>query len=226
MPQYLLFDVIRPSFFTKYAASGNVRHLADMFNFLLKIGAFCVFPLAAGMFVLGDKMVSIIFKADYLPGLPILWVLVTFAAINIVAPPTGLVLQAIERVEINLYSKIFAVYNLIAELIVVQWFGVMGVVLVTCSAVLMKNMFSYYFVRKYTAMSVDWRSLCVIATNAFIMAMVLWPLRAFVVDFLSLSLVSCLGILIYSLSAWLNKAFSSRERDWINRIVPHPVFVF
>ncbi len=76
MPHIVLIDVIRPAFFTKYTESGKKQHLNAMFNLLVKIGAFCVFPLAAGIFVLGDKMIIFVFKPDYLPAEPILWVLI------------------------------------------------------------------------------------------------------------------------------------------------------
>ncbi len=141
MPHIALSEVIRPTFFTKYAESGNNQHLIDMFNLLVKIGAFFVFPLAAGLFVLGDPMITLVFRPEYLAARPILWLLLFFTALNVFVSPMALTLQAIEQVQITLYSRIFAIYNLIVELLVIKHFGVMGVVAVTCSAVLMKNLF-------------------------------------------------------------------------------------
>ncbi len=226
LPHVVLIDVIRPTFFTKYAESRNKQHLAAMFNLLVKIGAFCVIPLAAGMLVLGDKMIAIVFKPEYLTAKWILWLLMAFTTINIFAQPTGLVLQAVEQVQINLYSKIFAIYNLVVELLVIQWFGVTGVVLVTCSAVLFKNLFCYYYAKKYAGLRIDWRSLGTIAANAVIMMLVLWPLRQFVDTFVSLSAVVVVGMLVYLVSSWYNKAFNSQERGYINRIVGWPVCGF
>jgi O-antigen/teichoic acid export membrane protein len=197
-----------------------------MFNLLIKIGAFCVFPLAAGIFVLGDKMISIVFKPEYLDALPVLWIMIIFTAINIFANPTGLVLQSLEQIQINLYSKIFAIYNLIAELLVIQKYGVIGVVLVTCSATLMKNIYLYYYAKKYTGLRIDWHGLTAITTNAALMAIFIFPLRLFVNNFLSLALVTLIGITIYLLAAWRNKAFKNEERKWLNRLLPKPVFVF
>lgn len=226
MPHIVLIDVIRPTFFTKYAESGNKQNLIEMFNLLVKIGAFCVFPLVVGIFVLSDKMITIVFKQDYLAAKPILWVLTVFTAINIFAGPMSLVLQAIEQVQINLYSKIFAFYNLVVELLVIQWFGVMGVVLVTCSAILMKNLFCYYFTKKYIGVYIDWRGLYTISANASLMALALWFLRSIVTDSYSLATVAVAGLIVFLLASWFNKAFSSQERDWINRIMSRPSFVF
>lgn len=226
MPHVFLIDVIRPAFFTKYAESGNKQHLADMFNLLIKIGAFCVFPLAAGIFVLGDKMISIVFKPEYLDALPVLWIMIIFTAINIFANPTGLVLQSLEQVQINLYSKIFAIYNLIAELLVIQKYGVIGVVLVTCSATLMKNIFLYYYAKKYTGLIIDWLGLMKITINASLMAIFIYPMRSFINNLASLALVACIGIIVYFFVAWCNKSFKEQERKWLNRLLPKPIFVF
>jgi O-antigen/teichoic acid export membrane protein len=226
LPHVVLIDVIRPTFFTKYAESGDKQQLADMFNLLVKIGAFCVFPLTAGMLVLGDKMITIVFKSEYLPAKWILWVLMVSNMINIFAYPTGLALQAVEQVQITLYSKIFAVYNLIAELLVIQWGGVMGVVLVTCSAVLFKNLFCYYYAKKYTGVCIDWRSLWTITANAVGMLLILWPLRPFVDSFASLGAATATGVFVYLLASWCNKAFSHQERCWINGILNRRVFAF
>ena len=222
----LLIDVIRPTFFSKYVESGSKEHLQEMFNLLLKIGAFSVFPLAAGIFVLGDKMIIHVFKPDYLPAIHILWVLAAFTAVNIFFQVTGLVLKALEQIQDLVYSKLFGVYNLIAALLVVQRFGVMGVVLVTCSAVLMKNAFLYFRMIHHVPISVDWTGLLAIFINASLMALVLLPLRQFAESIVSLAMIALLGVGIYLLMSWLNKSFSAKERGWINQVAPKPVFVF
>lgn len=226
MPHIVLLDVIRPSFFTKYAKSGSQQDLTDMFNLLVKIGAFFLFPLAAGIFVLGDKMIAIVFKPEYLDALPILWILTVSVVIGIFTAPTGFVLLAIEKAQIGFYSKIFAVYNLLAELLVIQMYGVIGVVLVTCSAGIMKNLFIYYHARKYVGLRVDWRGLSTVAVNATLMSGFLLILRPLATGFLSLALVAVVGGSGYLLCSWANKAFSPLERGWVNRVAPRPVFVF
>jgi O-antigen/teichoic acid export membrane protein len=226
MPHRVLIDVIRPSFIMKYTEGGNKHHLVDMFNLLLKIGAFCVFPLSAGLFVLSDQIIVIIFRADYLQAKPILLVLAFCMAINIIATPTALVLEALEKVEIFLYNKLFAIYNLAAELFIIQCYGVMGVVLVTCSANMMRFFFSYFFARKYCNIRIDWRGLGMIAINAGIMSAAIWPLRSLTSGLVSLALVVLFGGVVFLICSWLNKGFTNKERDLINRMAPCPVFVF
>ncbi len=226
MPHVMLIDVIRPTFFAKYAESGDKKHLAGMFNLLVKLSAFFVFPLAGGMYVLGGKMIAVVFKPEYMAAKPILWIMITLSAIGIFIHPTGLVLQAIEKVQIILYSKIFAVFNLIVELMVIRRFGVMSVVVVTCSAVLMKNVFCYYHMKRCTGIGVQWRALSIIGFNSGVMSLFLWALRPLVDSVFTLAMVSAGGIICYLFASFANKAFTAAERGSLNGVARYPVFVF
>ena len=226
LPHIFLIDVIRPSFFTKYAQSGDKKHLDDMFNLLVKLGAFSIFPLVGGIFLLGDKMITIVFKPEYLPAENFLWIIVVSTALTVYSTPTWLVLQATEQIQITLYSKIFAIYNLVAEIFVIRRFGVMGVLLVSFSAIIMRDLFCYYFAKKYTGISLDWRGLFTITINSTFMSLTLLILRPLANDIYTLIIVALVGISVYFLAAWLNKAFTSQEREWINKITPKPIFVF
>jgi len=61
--------------------------------------------------------------------------------------PVGLVAQLRERADIVLYSKIFAVYNLVADIILINFFGVWGAVVATGTATVGKTFFVWFFVR-------------------------------------------------------------------------------
>ena len=140
--------------------------------------------------------------------------------------PIGLVLQSIEKVQILLYSKIFAIYNLVADLLLINSYGVIGIALATGSAVLFKNIFCYLFARKYTGLIADFKGLAIIFINSLLMGFLLFPVRSMVVDIPSFILITLLGIVIYFALAYLNKAFSDQERNVINKILPKRIFIF
>ncbi|MBN2810099.1 MAG: oligosaccharide flippase family protein [Deltaproteobacteria bacterium] len=226
LPHVVLIDVIKPSFFSKYAQSGNEGHLVAMFNLLNKMGAFFVIPLMAGLLVLGDKIIIYVFKQDYLSSLVVLGVLAVSRVLGIYSTPTWLVLQAIEKVEINFYSKIFAVYNLGAALLVVRHLGVIGVVVVTCSAAVMRDLFCYYFAKKYVGLRLDWRGMAIIMINTVVLSLFLGVAKHFVTGLPSLLAVLFSGMLIYAALSFVIKPFSTEERRWINQSLPVPIFYF
>ncbi len=226
MPHNLVQEVIRPTFFTRYTQTHDNKELEKMFNFLTKFTAFFLFPLAVGTFVLGDKLIIYIFDPKYLSSLKILWIVAIFTALNSFMFPTGLVLQSIEKVQILLFSKIFAVYNLIADLLVVKTYGIIGIALVTGSAILFKNIFMYAFVRKYSGLAIDFKSLGIIAVNSLLIGLLLYLVRKMVVNIPSFILVIIIGVAVYFVIGYFNKTFSKDERKIINKILPKPFFNF
>jgi hypothetical protein len=90
----------------------------------------------------------------------------------------------------------------------------------------MRDVFCYYFARKYAGLTLDWRGLRAITLNSAIMALVLWPMRPIAMGLFSLAMVAVTGVVIYLMASWVNKAFNIQEREWINRVAPMPLFVF
>ena len=226
LPHTLLGEVIRPSFFSKFAQTNNQKDLQKMSNLLAKITAFCSIPLTFGIFVLGDKIILHVFDPKYMSSLPVLWIVTTFLTIRAFRFPLGLTLQAIERVNVIFYSKIFSVYNLILDVVVVRFWGVTGIALVTGSAILFQNLFMYFFLHKYIRLRLGVRSLAVISLNSIIMSLSIFWLRGYVVGLASLIVIVMLGVMVYLAIAFLNKAFTQEERGIVNSIIGKSIFVF
>ncbi len=226
LPHLLLQDVMRPAFFHKFAQTNNPKDLQKMGNLLVKIIAFCSIPLTFGIFLLGDKIILHVFDPKYISSLTVLWIVAAFMTVRAFQFPLGLVLQAAEKVNIIFYSKIFSVYNLILDLVVVRFWGITGIALVTGSAILFQNLFMYFFVHRYTKMRLCIWSLAVVALNSMIMSLLVFWLRRYVLGFGSLVAVSILGLLIYLAMAFLNKTFTQEERRVVNSIIGKRVFPF
>jgi O-antigen/teichoic acid export membrane protein len=102
----------------------------------------------------------------------------------------------------------------------------MGVAVSTGSAVLFKNLYCYYFGKKYARLRLDVKGLVTIALNALLMGVVLGLLRPLAKGLLTLILASLLGLGVYLAMAFINKAFSMSEREYINKLLPKPFFIF
>jgi O-antigen/teichoic acid export membrane protein len=226
MPDRIFMDIIKPAFFTRYTQTQDSRELETMFNLLTKLIAFFVFPVTAGIFVIGDKLIVHIFDPKYLGSLHVLWIVAVFTVLVSFQFPLGLVVQAVERVEINLYSKVFSVYNILGDILVVKRYGVVGVAIVTGTAVLFKNLFIYWRVRRRVAFSLDLRSLAKIAVNSGIMAVAVFLMKGMISNIFYFLAVVFAGGLIYLGVSFLNKSFLDHEREIINKIILKPLFVF
>jgi len=226
LPFKILRPLIRSVFFLKFSENGDKQQLNRHFNFLVKIIAFISFPFFMSVIVFGDKMIVHLFDVKYLPALNLLWIFAGFMMIVSFQLPLQLVVQAVEKVEINFYSNIFSLYNLIGDLLVVQAFGVMGVAIVTCTARLFQFMFVWHRIRKFVPLTFDLKSLLKILINSIIMMIVLFLVRNLISNVVTLIAFWSLGWITYFVLSFFNRSFFVEERDVINKLLPRPIFVF
>ena len=226
MPDRIFMDIIKPVFFTRYTQTRDSRELEKMFNLLTKLIAFFVFPVTAAIFAMGDKLIIHVFDPKYVSSLSVLWIAAVFTALVAFQFPLGLVVQAVERVEINLMSKIFSVYNIVGDILVVKRYGVVGVAAVTGTAILFKNLFIYWRVRRYITFSIDLAALLKIALNSTVMALAVYFMRPVITSVYLFLAAVLAGGLIYLGVSFLNKSFLDHEREIINKIILKPLFVF
>ncbi len=226
MPQVYFIRIIRPLYFAKYVQNKDLKQMKKMFMILVKIIAFLSFPITTGILLLGDNLIIYVFGIKYLDSLTVLWIMALFFMVNNFQFPVALVLQSIEKVNILFYSKIFAVYNLVLDLIVVKTYGIVGIAIVTGSAVLFKWLFCYYFANKYVPLRFDLKRIGSILVNCMIMAAPVYFLRNIIHNLITLILVILIGVIVYLGASFVNKTFSPDERELLNKLLPKPIFVF
>ena len=226
MPFKILRTLIRTVFFTKFSDTDRDYQLNRQFNFLIKIIAFISFPIFLIVLVYADKIITYLFDVKYLSALNVLYIFVGFMMITSFQFPLQLVVQAVEKVEITFYAKIFSIYNLIGDLLIIHILGIIGIALITCSARLFQFIFIYYRIRKIVPLTFDIKSLLKILLNSLLMVGILYLLKDFVNDTVSLICFTGFGLLFYLSASFLNKSFFNEERQIINNFLPRPIFVF
>lgn len=145
-PLNYLLDVIRPFFFSVGTLSDSQK-VKGSYQLLLKMNYLFYFPMFFFVSIFGQGIITVLFGGKFVAYSSVLTLVVFFSFLNSFALPMGLVAQLRERADIILYSKIFAGYNIIMDIILINYFGIWGAVLATGSAVLGKNFFVWYFVR-------------------------------------------------------------------------------
>ena len=146
-PVTYLQDVIRPAFFSM-ATSDDAVDINKFFNTSLKVNLMFHIPVFLFIVIFGEEIIHVIFNGKFISYTHVLAGVYFFGMLNSFFSPVGMVAQLRERADIILYSKIFAVYNLAADVIFIKYFGISGAVVATGTAVLCKNIFIWYFVRK------------------------------------------------------------------------------
>ena len=142
-----LFDnVIQPMFFATRPAEAD-RRIPQYFTLLLNLNFVPYWPVLAFSLVYHAELVHVIFGGKFVEESWLLPIMIAVTMINSIATPVTLVAQYEERPGVVLASKITAVYNIVALLVLVPWGGLYGAALARGSATLLKNCFIWWHVR-------------------------------------------------------------------------------
>ena len=146
LPLKYLKDVIKPAFFSIATSSKDTTTTTHLFQSLVKINSIFSIPCFFFLLLYSDDMISFFFNNKFIEYASVLTGIFFFAMLN--SFPFGTMAQLQEKADIILYSKIFAIYNLIADVVLIKLFGIWGAVFATGTATMGKNGFIWYFVRK------------------------------------------------------------------------------
>ncbi|MEW6428835.1 MAG: lipopolysaccharide biosynthesis protein [Thermodesulfobacteriota bacterium] len=147
LPINYLLDVIRPLFFIGNSDSDRDK-VRRNFQLLTKATYMFQFPLFMFFFLLGKEFITVFFGGKFVEYAPVLTAVAFCNLVNAIQLPVGLVAQLRERADIILYSKMFALYNLVADVVLIHFLGIWGAVIATGSAVFMKNLYVWFYIRR------------------------------------------------------------------------------
>ena len=224
LPSRILRGVILPAYFSHYSGSGSKAELDRMFKFITKLNAFICFPIFAIVGVLGENVIRYIFDPKYVTALPVM--LILFVHFLTLVFPFAMPLEALEKPEVILISKFSSIYNLIMDIILIQFWGIIGVAIATSSSIILKKFFEYHMAKKHAEIRLPWRSLAKIFANCGIVSAIgLWS-NLYIDGVPSLLSTGFLLGILYLLFSFLNKPFLAEERVIINKMIGRNYFVF
>jgi O-antigen/teichoic acid export membrane protein len=147
LPGRLFDNVIQPMFFAVKPADAD-RRLPLYFTFLLNMNLLVLWPLLAYAVAYHAEIVRVMFGGKFIEKSWLLCVFMGFATLNSFATPVALVAQYEEKAHIQLLSKMFAIYNVLALFVLVPALGLYGAALSIGSAAFLKNGFVWWHMRR------------------------------------------------------------------------------
>lgn len=145
LPLKYFKDIIKPAFFSVGTSAEKNLRTTHFFQSMIRLNFIFALPCFFFLVLFINDIIYIFFDGKFIEHTPVLCTIFLFSIINTI--PMGTVAQLREKANIILYSKIFAIYNLIADIILIYFFGIWGAVIATATATLSKNIFVWYFVR-------------------------------------------------------------------------------
>ncbi|MGD0502379.1 MAG: lipopolysaccharide biosynthesis protein [Steroidobacteraceae bacterium] len=220
LPVRLFDNIIQPMFFAVKPAEADTR-LPQYFTFLLNINLLVQWPILAYSVVYHAEIVRVAFAGKFIEYSWLLPVILGFSTLNSFATPVALVAQYEEKTAIQLLSKIFAGYNIVAMLVLIPHLGLYGAALASGSAQAFKNAFVWWHVRR--------RAVWINAGSSLFTSVATWG-AAVAVCFTLKNLQTgtagmqlFLGTLIFACFALLyvrSRALCDSDRDLLMRLFP------
>jgi O-antigen/teichoic acid export membrane protein len=165
LPVRLFENIIQPMFFAVEPQDADWR-LPQYFTFLLNTNLLLQWPIVAFAVAYHAEIVRVVFGGKFIEQAWLLPVVLAFSTINSFATPVSLVAQYEEKAKIQLQSKIFAGYNVVAMLLLIPYWGLYGAAIASGSAQALKNLFVWWHVRR--------RAVWINAWSAMTLSMALW----------------------------------------------------
>jgi O-antigen/teichoic acid export membrane protein len=158
LPVRLFENVIQPMFFAVEPKDAD-RRLPQYFTFLLNTNLLLQWPMVAFAVAYHAEIVRVVFGGKFIEHSWLLPLVMAFSTINCFATPVSLIAQYEEKAKIQLLSKVFAVYNVAAMLLLIPVLGLYGAAIAGGSAQALKNLFVWWHVRHRAVWLNGWAAL-------------------------------------------------------------------
>lgn len=146
LPVRLFDNIIQPMFFAIKPEEADAR-VPQYFTFV-NANLAVLWPILTFSLAYHAELVSAVFGGKFIEQSWLLPMIVGFATLNSFSTPVALVAQFEEKPHIQLLSKVFALYNVAALLLLIPYMGLYGAALAIGSSQILKNGFVWWNVRR------------------------------------------------------------------------------
>ncbi len=218
-------NVLKPIFFMKYVdRKDDLEYINRMYVFLYKF-FFWVFAFLCFYFIsVSDLVIRFVFDPKYIDSKKITDVIFMFTLFNSFQVPLGFVVLSLEKLEINLISKISLILNILGSIMVIKYFGILGVAFILGFSILLKNLIILFLLRKNIVLSFPFKSLFrTIIISLSLFSLVSLAKSIFIFDsalkaYIFILLSSSAGVFIYFILSKLIQPFEIEEKNIINQM--------
>ena len=216
-PILLLESVIQP-LFVSLDYKHHPERVHRYFSLLFTLSLLTRLPVFVFTAVYHHEIVEVVFGGRFLEYSYLLAVVALFSLGAIISIPITLVAQLEEKAQFILASKVFGVLGIGASLILIPMIGVVGAVVASGTAILLKNLFVWWFVRDLAR----WTNATAFVTSATVIwtlfAVVAQQERSWLAEYPAFALVGALGLLAVFFLVQLRVALAPEHRAIIGNL--------
>jgi O-antigen/teichoic acid export membrane protein len=211
-----------------YKQHRSVESIQYIYKLFIKVYCFTMTPIIVIMLIFIDNLIAIMFEANYLDSLPVIYFLILSYYVSEISYALQPIINLYEKPQIVLYSNIFSLYNLVLDIILIKQYGIMGAAIATGSAVVLSV--PYYFVacKKIIGITftLPFRSILATYINIIPGILLLIYIDSQLLNIYELGITALIFVLLYLLLSYINKPFNDYDRTILNSSIGKDIFVF
>jgi O-antigen/teichoic acid export membrane protein len=182
-------------------ASGNIEHATKIFETAFVHSLLIYIPAAAGLLILSEPLVELVFGEEYLGAVPVLQVLAIYSILWAITRITSETLDFVGRAKMHAIVKsATSVLNVVLSVYLIIELGVVGAALATVFAYILysiSNLYLIYGVFKFRVRYVIKETLKITSVT-IVMSIVVFNLADYVDNILNF-----IGVVIVGVTIWL-----------------------
>ncbi|MCK5833275.1 oligosaccharide flippase family protein [bacterium] len=205
MPDRLIGSIIETAIYREFARKGDTEKLQLYFSKVLTLQTFFVVPTAIFVVIFASPIIENVFDSKFLPSSAICGGLAVVFAIAAFKYPLTLVATSLEKTRLLFFSQtVFAVYNLIADIVLIPILGLWGAVIATGSSFLFMIISIWITLGRLVRLPVEGIALFKILVNSSIMGVYLYYLSDKISSIFGLIAAIISAGVIYLLISYFN----------------------
>jgi len=216
--------IISTLLFRQFTETPTLEFLQRRFNLLCKLALYLTLPFLIVLVGLHEQITMLV-DPKYHDASYLLALVAIFEILNVFAWPIAWMAQSSERVEVQLYSKIGAIYNIIAAIILIPRYGPLGAAWATGTSFMMKNVLMYVFLRRHLPLTFPGPGIFKLGLSGFASWVALALLAQYAGSVISALAISLLGMLIFAVCAKLLAPFNDDERDSFEKALGRKIWL-
>ena len=144
------FDsVLRPLFFNRYNQTTPDEVIQKFYHFTVKMMMpIFIFPFIYFL-IFGQSIIVHVFDARYLDSYAVTCIILLGIVVNGLFYPLNMMIQLKEQVQINLYSRIVVLFSILAGILLMKHYGIIGVAIATLTGDLLKNLIMLHLFHRH-----------------------------------------------------------------------------
>jgi O-antigen/teichoic acid export membrane protein len=203
-----IFPVISGYFVTLKESLKKVYNLSFKYLFII------ILPISAGIFLLSERIILLLFTSEYIPSIGALRILTWLQIFAFLGWLSGVILNSMNKQKLFTYAVgIGALINIILNLILIPTLSLYGAAIATLITQIIVFSVLFYLNNKYLgSIKLDFATKAIIAT-------VFMSLSVLAMNKLTLAIIIPAGALVYFTAFYLIKGFSEEDKEILSSII-------